>query len=52
MDFLGLSVLLVPISVHLKDGGTAEYRALLYKVSKIHRLNTEFFTGYENGITI
>ena len=30
---------LCPIPFHLKDGGTVEYRALLYSVSKIHRLN-------------
>lgn len=32
---------LVPIPLHLKDGGTVEYRALLYTVSRVHRLNEE-----------
>lgn len=30
---------LIPIPFHLKDGGTVEYRALLYSVSDVHRLN-------------
>lgn len=45
-------VLLVPIPMYLKDGGTIEYKALLYKISKIHRLNANSLTGYEDGITI
>lgn len=52
MVILVLLVLLVPIPMHLKDGGTIEYKALLYKVSKIHRLNANSLTGYEDGITI
>jgi len=31
-------ILLFPIRLQLKDGGTVEYKALLYKVSKVHRL--------------
>ena len=31
-------ILLFPIKLQLKDGGTVEYKALLYKVSKVHRL--------------
>lgn len=31
-------VLLFPVKSQLKDGGTVEYRALLYKISKVHRL--------------
>ena len=40
-----LIILLIPIPMHLKDGGTVEYKALLYKVSKVHRLtgNMEIF---------
>ncbi len=36
-----LLVCLFPIPNHLKDGGTVEYRALLYTMSKVHRLNEE-----------
>lgn len=35
-----LLVLLFPIRNQLRDGGTVEYKALLYKVSKVHRLIT------------
>ena len=31
-------ILLFPIRLQLKDGGTVEYKALLYKVSKVSRL--------------
>lgn len=33
-----LLILLFPIRNQLKDGGTVEYKALLYKISKVHRL--------------
>ena len=31
-------ILLIPIPNHLKDGGTVEYKAILYKISKVHKL--------------
>ena len=31
-------ILLFPIRIQLRDGGTVEYKALLYKVSKVHKL--------------
>ncbi len=33
-----LLILLFPIRNRLKDGGTVEYKALVYKVSKVKRL--------------
>ena len=33
-----LLILLIPKSRYLNDGGTVEYQALLYKVSKVSRL--------------
>lgn len=33
-----LVVLLFPIRTQLKDGGTVQYTAVLYRVSKVHRL--------------
>ena len=33
-----LLILLFPIRFQLRDGGTVGYKALLYKVSKVHRL--------------
>lgn len=33
-------VLLIPIPMHLKDGGTVIYNAILYRVEKVHRIDT------------
>ena len=33
-----LAVLLFPVTYHLRDGGTVEYKAVLYSVQKVHRL--------------
>ncbi len=33
-----LLVLLFPVRNQLKDGGTVEYKALVYKISKVKRL--------------
>ena len=33
-------VLLVPIPMRLKDGGTVVYHAVLYQVADVHRLGT------------
>ena len=42
-------LMLIPIPVRLKDGGSIEYKALLYKYTKIHRLSEISLSGYENG---
>ena len=42
-------LMLIPIPVRLKDGGSVEYKALLYKYTKIHRLSEKSSTGYEDG---
>lgn len=47
-----LLILLVPIPMHLRDGGTVEYTALLYKVSKVHKLTGDLEKMYENGTII
>ncbi|MDE6418992.1 MAG: hypothetical protein K2K87_00520 [Lachnospiraceae bacterium] len=31
-------ILLVPIPIHYKDGGSVEYRAILYSVKSVHAL--------------
>lgn len=31
-------ILLFPIPLHLKDGGTVEYKAVLYSVYKVHSI--------------
>lgn len=34
-------VLLIPVPMHLKDGGTVVYNAVLYQFEKVHRISTE-----------
>ncbi len=48
-------VLLFPIPMRLKDGGSIEYRAMLYKVTKYHKLtpiDIETESGYIDRIGI
>ena len=47
-----LSALFIPIPMHLNDGGTVEYKALIYKISKVHRLAEKMEKGYEDGVII
>ena len=48
-----LFILLFPIPMRLKDGGSIRFKALLYSVTKVHRLNNdseaenEFLKGWE-----
>lgn len=44
-----LVVILIPVRLQLKDGGTVEYKSILYKVSKVHRL---IDNGFDVGIEI
>lgn len=45
-------ILIIPIPFHLKDGGTVEYRAFLYKVVDYHVLDMSSETGYNTGLEI
>ena len=45
-------VLLFPIPMRFKDGGTVKYQAVLYSISDVHRLSLESETGYEEGMII
>ena len=47
-----LIILLIPIPMHLIDGGRVEYKELLYKVSKVHRLTGNIEKMYEEGVTV
>ena len=47
-----LLILLIPVPIRLKDGGTVEYKAILYEISDVKRLNEKSRTGYEEGIII
>lgn len=43
-------IMLIPFSIiRYKDGGSVEYKAVLYKYTKIHQLNEMSLTGYEDG---
>lgn len=43
------TLMLIPIPIKLKDGGSTEYKAILYTITKVHRLNCQATTGYETG---
>ena len=45
-------ILLIPIKDELWDGGSIEYKAILYKVTKVHRINSASPTGYDEGLEI
>lgn len=45
-----LLVLLFPIRNQLKDGGTVEYKALVYKVSQVKKLISKEEMGREGKI--
>ena len=49
---LFIVVLLFPIPMRMKDGGTVTYQALLYSISDVHRLAPSKAGGYEDGIII
>ena len=46
-------ILLIPIPMKLKDGGSIEFKAILYKITKSHRLSSiEEDVKYIDGIAI
>lgn len=47
-----LLVLLVPVPRYLNDGGTVEYKALTYKISKVHRIVENLDKAYEEGLIV
>lgn len=47
-----LIILLFPIRMVLKDGGSVEYKAILYTITKYHKLSFETESGYTDGIGI
>ena len=44
---LVLALLLTPIPLRLKDGGSVRYKTLVYEVTKIHQLPSEIDADYE-----
>lgn len=54
---IGVSVLIViillfPIPLRLKDGGTIKYQAILYSVSDTHSLVLDSNDAYQEGIIV
>ena len=49
-----LVILLTPIRMNLKDGGSVSYKSLVYEVTKIHQYAPEFddVKPYIDGIEI
>lgn len=45
-------VLLLPIPMRLKDGGTVKYQAVLYSVSDVHRLDPDSEEGFRDDLII
>ena len=42
-------LMLIPLPTKLKDGGSIEYNAVLYSVTKYHSINPESTKGYDDG---
>lgn len=48
-----LLVLIIPVPTFYKDGGTVEYNAILYGITKRHSLNiNENIQGYMTGTEV
>ena len=47
-----LLILLIPIPIKLRDGGSTEYRALLYTVTRYNKLDKSNETKFVNGTKI
>lgn len=46
------AILLVPIPFRLKDGGSVEYKAILYTVKAVHQINPDIEQPYIEGTII
>lgn len=50
---IGIAVILLfPIPLSLKDGGSIEFKAILYSITKYHQINHEVDDGYVDGIEL
>lgn len=48
-----IAIFVVPIPMRLKDGGTVEYKAVLYSIFDVHRLaSTDDDVCYEDGVIV
>lgn len=42
-------VLLFPVRLEYKDGGSVEYRSLAYSITRYHRLSLDDTQGFQTG---
>lgn len=47
-----LAILLTPIRNQLKDGGSVEYKAILYSITDVKRISLDFNKPFEEGLII
>ncbi|MBE6150444.1 MAG: hypothetical protein E7162_01315 [Firmicutes bacterium] len=47
-----LCILVFPVPRRLKDGGSVEYKSILYKITDVKKINFDSTTGYEEGIVV
>lgn len=47
-----LLILIIPKRTMLWDGGTVEYKSLLYKITNYHKLDESSKSGYNDGVKI
>ena len=52
VSLLLAAVLLIPIPMRLRDGGSVEYRAILYKVVDVRRIDAQSPEGYIDGTVV
>ena len=52
LGILLAAILLIPIPMRMKDGGSVEYRAVLYCVTDVHRIDHEADDGYTDGTVV
>ena len=43
------AMLLIPVPLRYKDGGSVCFKAVLYDVTRFHQLNMDSQTGYDDG---
>lgn len=44
-----LAILLIPVPIHIRDGGSVEYKAIAYSVTKYHRFSPLGRVAYLEG---
>lgn len=46
---IALMILLTPVTLRYKDGGSIRYKAILYDIMKYHQLDIDPDNGYHDG---